>query len=77
MAGEKLDAVLCVAGGWAGGSAASADLVKNADLMWKQSIWSSTISARLSALFLKQGGLLQLTGAKAVSAGLRRHPPPA
>jgi len=64
LAGEKLDAIFCVAGGWAGGSAKSKDMVKNADLMWKQSVWSSTISAHLASRVLKEGGLLQLTGAK-------------
>ncbi|XP_071477963.1 dihydropteridine reductase-like [Diadema antillarum] len=63
LAGEKLNAILCVAGGWAGGSAKSKDLVKNADLMFKQSCWTSTISAGLAARHLKEGGLLQLTGA--------------
>jgi hypothetical protein len=33
LAGEKLDAILCVAGGWAGGNAANKDLIKNADLV--------------------------------------------
>jgi dihydropteridine reductase len=60
--GEKLDAVICVAGGWAGGNA-SADLAKNSDLMWKQSVWSSVISSSLSAKHLKEGGMLAMTGA--------------
>lgn len=60
--GDKLDAVICVAGGWAGGNAKK-DLAKNADLMWRQSVWSSAISATISANHLKQGGLLTLTGA--------------
>ncbi|PIK35873.1 putative dihydropteridine reductase [Apostichopus japonicus] len=62
---EKLDAILCVAGGWAGGNAASKALVKNSDLMFKQSVWSSVIAANLASKHLKEGGLLQLTGAKA------------
>lgn len=62
--GEKLDAVICVAGGWAGGNAAK-DLAKNSELMWKQSVWTSSISAAVSAQFLKSGGFLALTGAKA------------
>ena len=32
--GEKLDAVICVAGGWAGGNATK-DLAKSADMMVK------------------------------------------
>lgn len=62
--GSKLDAIICVAGGWAGGNA-SKDLIKNSDLMWKQSVWSSLISSAMAAGHLKDGGLLALTGAKA------------
>lgn len=61
--GEKLDGIYCVAGGWAGGNAASKELVKNCNLMWKQSVWSSIISSSIAANHLKEGGLLQLTGA--------------
>lgn len=64
LSGNKLDAVICVAGGWAGGNAAK-DLTKNTELMWKQSMWSSLISASLAASHLKEGGLITLTGAKA------------
>lgn len=60
---DKLDAVICVAGGWAGGNATK-DLAKNTDLMIKQSVWSSTISASVASQFLKEGGILTLTGAK-------------
>ncbi|KAM9356545.1 quinoid dihydropteridine reductase a [Symphorus nematophorus] len=66
---QKVDAILCVAGGWAGGSCSSKDLYKNADLMWKQSVWTSTISSHLASLHLKQGGLLTLAGAKAALSG--------
>lgn len=66
--GEKLDAIICVAGGWAGGNAQQ-DLAKNADLMWKQSVWSSCISAALAAKYLKEGGVLTLTGAKPALEG--------
>lgn len=64
LKGNKLDAVICVAGGWAGGNAKK-DLIKNSDLMWRQSVWSSLISAEVAANYLKEGGLLSLTGAKA------------
>lgn len=60
---EKLEAVMCVAGGWAGGNA-SKDLAKNTDLMIKQSVWSSIISASVASHCLKEGGILTLTGAK-------------
>lgn len=66
--GDKLDAVICVAGGWAGGNA-SKDLAKNSDLMWKQSVWSSTISTTVGANYLKSGGLLALTGANPALSG--------
>jgi dihydropteridine reductase len=49
-----LDAIICVAGGWAGGSASSKGVVKNADLMFKQSVWTSLISASMASKFLKE-----------------------
>lgn len=66
---DMLDAILCVAGGWAGGNADSEDFIKNAELMWQQSVWSSTIAASLGAKFLKPGGLLTLPGADAALEG--------
>jgi dihydropteridine reductase len=63
LGGSKLDAVICVAGGWAGGNAIK-DLAKNTDLMIKQSVWTSAISATVAANHLKEAGLLVLTGAK-------------
>jgi len=63
MAGNKLDAVLCVAGGWAGGNAKSKNFIKNSDLMWKQSVWTSSISASIASHHLKEGGLITLPGA--------------
>lgn len=45
------------------------DLYKNTDMMWKQSVWTSTISSHLAAVHLKQGGLLTLAGAKASLGG--------
>lgn len=69
LLGEKVQAIICVAGGWAGGSASSASLVKNADMMVKQSVWPSVISARLASLYLVERGLLVLTGAKPAREG--------
>lgn len=37
--------------------------------MWKQSLWTSTISSHLASLHLKSGGLLTLAGAKAAQSG--------
>ncbi|XP_056328377.1 quinoid dihydropteridine reductase a [Danio aesculapii] len=62
---NKVEAIVCVAGGWAGGNCSSKDLYKNSDMMWKQSVWTSTISSHLASLHLKPGGLLTLAGAKA------------
>ncbi|KAB0372142.1 hypothetical protein FD755_015934, partial [Muntiacus reevesi] len=62
---EKVDAILCVAGGWVRGNAKSKSLFKNCDLMWKQSMWTSTISSHLATKHLKEGGLLTLPGARA------------
>ncbi|KAL9918191.1 dihydropteridine reductase-like isoform 1-T4 [Glossina fuscipes fuscipes] len=65
---NKLDAVICVAGGWAGGNAKTG-LAKMADTMWRQSVWTSTISATIAANHLKPEGLLALTGAKLALEG--------
>lgn len=66
---QKVDSILNMAGGWAGGSASSEDFIKNSDLMWKQSVWSSTISARLASKHLKEGGCLVLPGAQPALGG--------
>eukprot|EP00051_Salpingoeca_urceolata_P025841 m.470911 g.470911 ORF g.470911 m.470911 type:complete len:236 (-) comp20372_c0_seq3:1587-2294(-) len=63
LSGEKLGAVICVAGGWAGGNALSEDLVVAADLMWRQSVWPAVISAKVAAHHLAPNGLLTFTGA--------------
>ncbi|KAJ2457823.1 hypothetical protein GGI02_006084, partial [Coemansia sp. RSA 2322] len=60
---SKVDAVLCVAGGWQGGNAASDDFIKSADISIKQSVNTSLIAARIAARYLRQGGLLSLAGA--------------
>lgn len=64
--GERLDAILCVAGGWAAGSASNENMIKNSEILWKQNVWTSAISARIAALYLKSNGLLQFTGAASV-----------
>lgn len=63
LAADKLDAILNVAGGWAGGNAASDEFLKNSQLMWSQSVCSSLITAHLAAKFLKESGCLTLAGA--------------
>lgn len=62
---DKVDAIICVAGGWAGGNAASKDFVKNCDLTYKQSSISSIIASSIAAKLLKDGGLLTFTGSAA------------
>ena len=61
----KLDAIFNVAGGWAGGNASSAQFLANSDLMWKQSVWSSLISASIASKYLTESGVLTLPGAAA------------
>ncbi|GFO36533.1 dihydropteridine reductase [Plakobranchus ocellatus] len=59
---NKLDGILCVAGGWAGGNAKK--IVEAADSMWKQSVFPSVITASLASKFLKEGGLVTMPGAQ-------------
>jgi len=54
LEGEKVKSVICVAGGWAGGGVASEDVVKNSELMWKQSVHSSLIAGQLAAKHLAE-----------------------
>ena len=60
---DTLDAIVCMAGGWAGGSPGSKDFVKNADAMWRQSVWPAAISAGLATKHLREGGICVLPGA--------------
>ncbi|KAL1935453.1 hypothetical protein VTP01DRAFT_4593 [Rhizomucor pusillus] len=69
LEGQKLRALLCVAGGWAGGNAASKSFLGNSDLVWKQSVQSSLIAAHLASKHLENNGVLILTGALAAAEG--------
>lgn len=69
LGGDALDAVICVAGGWAGGSPHSKDFIKNAEAMWRQSVWPAAISAAVATHHLKEGGLCVLPGAAPAVAG--------
>lgn len=62
---NRLDAVICVAGGWAGGSPASKDFVKNSEAMWRSSVWPASISSSISTSHLVSGGMVVLPGAAA------------
>ena len=66
---DTLDAIVCMAGGWAGGSPASKDFVKNADAMWRQSVWPAAISAGLATKHLREGGICVLPGAAPAVGG--------
>ncbi|KAI8895084.1 hypothetical protein BC833DRAFT_602482 [Globomyces pollinis-pini] len=65
----KLDVIVNVAGGWAGGNLLDAQLLENTQLMFNQSVISSVISAKVAANYLKPGGLLLLAGAGAATHG--------
>jgi len=65
MGVEKVNAIVCVAGGWKGGSLKSKALMKNCDLMWNVSVQTSLISSQLAALYMETGGTLILPGAHA------------
>ncbi|KAJ1722754.1 hypothetical protein LPJ53_002852 [Coemansia erecta] len=65
----KADAVICAAGGWQGGNAASRKFLDSVSASVKQSIDSSAVSASIASRYLKPDGLLALTGAEAVSHG--------
>jgi dihydropteridine reductase len=51
-----------VAGGWQGGNLLDENFLKSVEGMYQQSVLSSAIAARLGALHLKSGGLIQFTG---------------
>ncbi|SAL95353.1 hypothetical protein [Absidia glauca] len=65
LGGTKLAGLFCVAGGWAGGNAASKAFLDSAELMVKQSVNSSLVASYIAAHYLQTGGLLSLTGALA------------
>ncbi|KAI9357174.1 hypothetical protein BD770DRAFT_345105 [Pilaira anomala] len=65
LGSEKLCAIFCVAGGWAGGNSGSKDFLKSSELMIHQSVNSSLIAAHVASKHLQTGGLLSLTGALA------------
>lgn len=61
----KFDAVINVAGGWAGGNVADPQFIANTDLMIRQSIYSSTVAAHIAATHGNENCLLVLPGAAA------------
>ncbi|ORZ33794.1 hypothetical protein BCR44DRAFT_99023, partial [Catenaria anguillulae PL171] len=66
---KHLDAIICVAGGWQGGSASSPDFLSSVETSLTQSVQTSAIAAALAAQYLRpHGGLLVLTGSHAALA---------
>ncbi|KAJ1973313.1 hypothetical protein H4R34_005117 [Dimargaris verticillata] len=59
----KVDAIVCVAGGWAGGNAAASNLFESTLAMWNQSVQPSVIAAHIATKYLRDGGMLSLAGA--------------
>nr|8B5T_A Chain A, Quinonoid dihydropteridine reductase [Leishmania major]8B5T_B Chain B, Quinonoid dihydropteridine reductase [Leishmania major]8B5T_C Chain C, Quinonoid dihydropteridine reductase [Leishmania major] len=65
VTGLKVDAVINVAGGWAGGSVADASTAASTELMLRQSLFSSVAAAHVFSTQGEKNGLLLLTGAAA------------
>lgn len=63
----SLDVVVCAAGGWAGGDIKSKDILAGVDKMYKFNIQSAVACSHLASHYLKEGGLLVLTGAAAAT----------
>ncbi|OQS06945.1 dihydropteridine reductase [Thraustotheca clavata] len=66
---NKVDAVVCAAGGWAGGSIADAETLENLATMYSMNMESALLAAHLAATKLNNGGLLVLTGSVAALNG--------
>ncbi|ETV93144.1 hypothetical protein H310_12753 [Aphanomyces invadans] len=62
---KKVDAVVCAAGGWAGGNVASQDAVHNLAQMYTMNMESALLAAHVAATSLNPHGLLVLTGSAA------------
>jgi len=60
-----LNAVVCVAGGWLGGNVKDESIFDGIDQMFTYNVQSSIAAAHIATNFLKEGGLLVLTGAHA------------
>lgn len=62
---HKFDAVINVAGGWAGGNVADPHAAANAELMLRQSVFSSMAAAHIAAVTANPNALLLLPGSAA------------
>jgi dihydropteridine reductase len=61
--GIKLDVLICVAGGYVHGSVKESTIFAHLDKMYKFNIQSAVAAAHIACHFLKENGLLVLTGA--------------
>lgn len=66
---SKVDAILNVAGGWVGGTPKGKNFLSNFDVAIRQSVYPSAISAKIANLYLKESGLLVLSGSAASVQG--------
>eukprot|EP00941_MAST-03F_sp_MAST-3F-sp1_P003746 g3746.t1 len=64
---QQFDLVLSVAGGWAGGDIGADDLIESMETMWQMNMHSAVVAAQVAKTYLKDGGLLVLTGAAAAT----------
>ena len=69
MDGVSFTAVVCAAGGWAGGNISSNHFLQSFETLWQQNVQSAATSTHLAAKFLARGGMLTLTGAEVVRQG--------
>jgi dihydropteridine reductase len=63
---RPLGAVVCVAGGWEGGTVADADVLASVDAMYHKNVRTSVMASHIAARCLHPAGLLVLTGAAGV-----------
>eukprot|EP00002_Diphylleia_rotans_P007817 TRINITY_DN17485_c0_g1_i1.p1 TRINITY_DN17485_c0_g1~~TRINITY_DN17485_c0_g1_i1.p1 ORF type:complete len:231 (+),score=55.68 TRINITY_DN17485_c0_g1_i1:59-751(+) len=64
-ASPKVDAVICVAGGWNGGYPKDDDVFTSLENMYNMNMKSALLAAHIASRFLKEDGLFVLTGASA------------
>ncbi|CAK4622113.1 hypothetical protein LEN26_003759 [Aphanomyces euteiches] len=62
---QKVDAVVCAAGGWAGGSIGDSEIASSLAQMYSMNLESAVLAAHVAATSLNPNGLLILTGSAA------------
>lgn len=68
-ANGKYDAVVCAAGGWAGGYPGDDEFMESLHLLFRLNIATAASAARIAQLHLADSGLVVLTGAAAAMSG--------